>query len=154
MARLLQASSRFNLPLHVSQKPYVHRMRLFSRQAVLHRHICAAGANTDEVVQAQCKLRLAPAWRSHELKLGMLQVEIKLRLPNKEAHDKVAEALKASYIETHDQENFFFEGSEKELNKAKVSLRTRFYGVDKKCQITMKVRTANTAEHLQRPSRL
>ncbi len=68
-----------------------------------------------------------------------MQVEIKLRLPNKEAHDKVAEALKDSYIETHDQENFFYEGSEKELNKAKVSLRTRFYGVDKKCVITMKV---------------
>jgi len=70
-----------------------------------------------------------------------LQVEIKLRLPNKEAHDKVAAALKDSYIETHDQENFFYEGSEKELNKAKVSLRTRFYGVDKKCVITMKVCT-------------
>ena len=68
-----------------------------------------------------------------------VQVEIKLRLPNKEAHDKVAEALKDSYIETHDQENFFFEGSGKELSKAKVSLRTRFYGVDKKAQITMKV---------------
>ncbi len=68
-----------------------------------------------------------------------LQVEIKLRLPNKEAHDKVAAALKDSYIEAHDQENFFYEGSEKELNKAKVSLRTRFYGVDKKCVIAMKV---------------
>lgn len=66
-------------------------------------------------------------------------MEIKLRLPNKEAHNKVAEALKDAYIETHDQENFFYEGSEKELNKAKVSLRTRFYGGDKKCVITMKV---------------
>lgn len=69
----------------------------------------------------------------------LMQVEIKLRLPNKEAHDKVAEALKDAYIETHDQENFFYEGSEKELNKARVSLRTRFYGGDKKCVITMKV---------------
>ena len=68
-----------------------------------------------------------------------MQVEIKLRLPNKEAHDKVAEALKDAYIETHDQENFFYEGSEKELNKARVSLRTRFYGGDKKCVLTMKV---------------
>ena len=51
----------------------------------------------------------------------------------------MAEALKDSYIETHDQENFFYEGSEKELNKARVSLRTRFYGGDKKCVITMKV---------------
>lgn len=73
-------------------------------------------------------------------------MEIKLRLPNKEAHDTVADALKDSYIETHDQENFFFEGSEKELNKAKVSLRTRFYGVDKKCQITMKVHTSHLQE--------
>ncbi|KAL3146052.1 hypothetical protein ABBQ38_015404 [Trebouxia sp. C0009 RCD-2024] len=69
-----------------------------------------------------------------------MEVEIKLRLPNKEAHDKVAEALKDAYIETHDQENFFYEGSEKELNKARVSLRTRFYGGDKKCVITMKGR--------------
>ena len=51
----------------------------------------------------------------------------------------MAEALKDSYIETHDQENFFYEGSEKELNKARVSLRTRFYGGNKKCVITMKV---------------
>lgn len=51
----------------------------------------------------------------------------------------MAEALKDFYIETHDQENFFYEGSEKELNKARVSLRTRFYGGDKKCVITMKV---------------
>jgi len=69
-----------------------------------------------------------------------MEVEIKLRLPNKEAHDKVAEALKDAYIETHDQENFFYEGLEKELNKARVSLRTRFYGGDKKCVITMKGR--------------
>ena len=60
-------------------------------------------------------------------------------MPDKAAHDKVAAALKDSYIETHDQENFFYEGSEKELDKAKVSLRTRFYGGNKKCVITMKV---------------
>ena len=68
-----------------------------------------------------------------------MQVEIKLRLPDKAAHDKVADALKDSYIETHDQETFFYEGSEKELDKAKVSLRTRFFGGNKKCVITMKV---------------
>lgn len=77
-----------------------------------------------------------------------MQVEIKLRLPNKEAHDKVAEALKDAYIETHDQENFFYEGSEKELNKARVSLRTRFYGGDKKCVITMKVTVHSSIQRM------
>lgn len=70
-----------------------------------------------------------------------LQVEIKLRLPNKEAHAQVAEVLKGAYRETHEQENFFFDGSNNELTEAKLALRVRFYGVDKKAVVSLKVST-------------
>ena len=56
-----------------------------------------------------------------------LQVEIKLRLPNKEAHAQVAELLKPSYKETHEQENFFFDGTNKEMTGAKLALRVRHH---------------------------
>jgi uncharacterized protein YjbK len=69
-----------------------------------------------------------------------MEVEIKLRLPNKEAHAQVAELLKPSYKETHEQENFFFDGTNKEMTGAKLALRVRFYGVDKKAVITLKGR--------------
>lgn len=68
-----------------------------------------------------------------------LQVEIKLRLPDKAAHDRVADLLKTSHRETHLQENFFFDGTNKELSSQRVVLRCRFYNTDKKAEITCKV---------------
>jgi len=48
--------------------------------------------------------------------------------------------VQASYRTTHEQENFFFDGSKQELSSQRVVLRVRFYGVDKKAVITLKVR--------------
>ena len=67
------------------------------------------------------------------------QVEIKLRLPNKEAHDAVARQLKDSFRETHQQENFFFDGVREELSSQRMVLRCRFYNKDKRAIVTLKV---------------
>ena len=66
------------------------------------------------------------------------QVEIKLRLPSKEAHDRVAHELRESYRETHKQENYFFDGPGKELSAQRSVLRCRFYNHDKRALVTLK----------------
>lgn len=68
-----------------------------------------------------------------------LQVEIKLRLRDQAAHDKVADALKSQLTATHKQENIFFDGSEKELSNQRIIVRTRFYNTDQQCLLTIKV---------------
>ena len=66
-------------------------------------------------------------------------MEIKLRLPNKEAHDVVATQLQDSFREMHQQENFFFDGIKGELSSQRVVLRCRFYNKDKRAIVTLKV---------------
>lgn len=77
--------------------------------------------------------------------LSCLQVEIKLRLPSKEAHDAVAMQLKDSFRETHQQENFFFDGVNGELSSQRVVLRCRFYNHDKRAIVTLKACQARPA---------
>lgn len=70
-----------------------------------------------------------------------MEVEVKLRLPNKAAHDAVAAALVASgnkQIATHEQENFFLDGPSKELSSRMAVLRIRFYDVDRRALVTLK----------------
>lgn len=67
------------------------------------------------------------------------QVEVKLRLPGQEAHGSIASLLAASRQATHAQENYFFDGSNKELNAQKTVLRVRFYNGDEKAVLTVKV---------------
>lgn len=70
----------------------------------------------------------------------MTEVEIKLRLPSKAAHARVAELMgpsKAFYA----QENYFFDGVRVELKKAQ-TLRIRFYNTDEKAVVTIKGRQA------------
>lgn len=82
----------------------------------------------------------APAAAQCDQRLSILmQVEIKLRLKDEEAHARLAAALKASYRTTHEQENYFFDGSSAELSSARVILRLRFYNFDKKALLTVKV---------------
>ena len=66
-------------------------------------------------------------------------MEIKLRLPSKEAHDQVAHELRELFREEHAQENFFFDGSERELSSQRSVLRCRFYNHDKRAIVTLKV---------------
>lgn len=69
-----------------------------------------------------------------------MEVEVKLRLPDKEAHDRVASLLQSSRQAVHHQENYFFDGKEKELSRERAVLRLRFYDQDKKATLTLKVR--------------
>ncbi len=64
---------------------------------------------------------------------------MKLRLPDAAAHATLSSALGPHYKQTHQQENYFFDGTGGELSKARVALRVRFYDVDKKAVITVKV---------------
>lgn len=68
-----------------------------------------------------------------------MQIEIKLRLKDATAHERVAEALKPHLITTHKQENIFFDGSENELSNTRTIVRTRFYNRDQRCLLTIKV---------------
>jgi len=67
-----------------------------------------------------------------------MEVEVKIRLPDRAAYDKVAAALGSSLQAVHEQENHFFDGSNQELSAQRCVLRLRFYNVDKKAVITIK----------------
>lgn len=69
-----------------------------------------------------------------------MEVEVKLRLKDAHAHTILAEALKDYYKATHDQENFFFDGCNGELNQRRIALRIRFYNGDQRCRLTSKGR--------------
>jgi inorganic triphosphatase YgiF len=68
----------------------------------------------------------------------LLQVEVKIRLPDKAAHDRVAELLSASQQHHYKQENYFFDGTMGELEAQRIVLRVRLYNVDEKATITIK----------------
>lgn len=68
-----------------------------------------------------------------------LQVEVKLRLEGPGAHAKLAAVLAPGRVATHQQENYFFDGPNRELNSRFVVLRVRFYDTDKKAVLTLKV---------------
>lgn len=71
-----------------------------------------------------------------------MEVEVKLRLPDRAAYDKAA-ALWASGgqqppVATYEQENYFFDGSGQELSSRRVVLRLRFYNGNAKAVVTIK----------------
>ncbi|GAB4823572.1 hypothetical protein N2152v2_010618 [Parachlorella kessleri] len=90
--------------------------------------------------QQQAALQAAAQRQDKQPLSPLFTVEVKLRLAGAEAHAKLAKALQASYRITHEQENFFFDGSKQELSSQRVVLRVRFYGIDKKAVITLKGR--------------
>ncbi|MCO5595413.1 hypothetical protein L7F22_049455 [Adiantum nelumboides] len=68
-----------------------------------------------------------------------MEVEVKLRLPSAEAHQRVADLLAAYHQVTHLQQNFFFDGENGELSSKKAVMRLRFYGADShKCVVSLK----------------
>ena len=68
-----------------------------------------------------------------------MQVEIKLRLGDEKAHDKLAAVLQPRLQATHQQENIFFDGAEQELSQQRTVVRCRFYNIDQRCLLTIKV---------------
>ncbi|KAK9838485.1 hypothetical protein WJX81_002529 [Elliptochloris bilobata] len=67
-----------------------------------------------------------------------MEVEIKLRLADRAAHARVAEALRRAFRETHRQENFFFDGARRELSLRRCVMRCRFYNTNKRALLTVK----------------
>eukprot|EP01025_Chloroclados_australasicus_P034522 TRINITY_DN3526_c0_g1_i2.p1 TRINITY_DN3526_c0_g1~~TRINITY_DN3526_c0_g1_i2.p1 ORF type:complete len:214 (+),score=36.38 TRINITY_DN3526_c0_g1_i2:333-974(+) len=69
-----------------------------------------------------------------------MEVEVKLRLGSQEAHDKVLSCLKDSQRALHQQENFFFDGANRELSSQRMVLRVRFYNESEKALLTLKAK--------------
>lgn len=67
-----------------------------------------------------------------------MEVEVKIRLPNRDAYDKLTEILGTGIKATHEQENYFFDGPNRELGSTRTVLRLRFYNGSKKAVITVK----------------
>ena len=56
-----------------------------------------------------------------------MEVEVKLRLPNKSAHQKLLASLSPFHAATHYQHNTFYDGSAAELSSWRAILRLRFH---------------------------
>lgn len=69
-----------------------------------------------------------------------MEVEIKLRLPDSTAHQKVSDALSPFHVKTLAQENIFFDGEGSELVKNLAALRLRFYDLDCRCVLSLKAK--------------
>lgn len=67
------------------------------------------------------------------------QVEVKLNLISSESHSRVAQLLSEHHLAKYEQENFFFDGHNKEVSSQMAVLRVRIYNVDEKAELTLKV---------------
>ncbi|ONH98505.1 hypothetical protein PRUPE_7G252100 [Prunus persica] len=76
---------------------------------------------------------------SHILK-PIMEVEVKLRLPDVAAHCKVTTLLAPFHVSTHRQENLFFDGPKAELSARRAALRLRFSDRAPLCAVTLKAR--------------
>jgi hypothetical protein len=76
----------------------------------------------------------------HRSLLPIMEVEVKLRLPNAIAHRHVTTILTPFYVTTHRQENNFFNGSSNELSSRRAILRLLFVDTDPRCVVTLKAK--------------
>lgn len=67
-----------------------------------------------------------------------MEVEVKIRLDDASAHQKVVALLTAHYQVTHLQQNVFFDGAQQELSSKNMVLRLRFYNGDERCVVSLK----------------
>ncbi|KAK8492898.1 hypothetical protein V6N13_093958 [Hibiscus sabdariffa] len=67
-----------------------------------------------------------------------MEVEVKLRLPNPESHQKLSDLLSPFLAETLVQENVFFDTPTTALAAAKSALRLRFYNLDSHSVLSLK----------------
>ncbi|KAJ8498089.1 hypothetical protein OPV22_008641 [Ensete ventricosum] len=69
-----------------------------------------------------------------------MEVEVKLRLPDAGAHQRLSDALAPHHLRTHLQENLFFDGAAGDLSSRFAVLRIRFYDADSRCVISLKAK--------------
>ncbi|KAG6491123.1 triphosphate tunnel metalloenzyme 3-like [Zingiber officinale] len=71
-----------------------------------------------------------------------MEVEVKLRLPDADGHQRLSDALAPYHLRTHLQENLFFDGAAGELSSRFAVLRIRFYDADARCVISLKAKAS------------
>ncbi|XP_052200591.1 triphosphate tunnel metalloenzyme 3 isoform X2 [Diospyros lotus] len=69
-----------------------------------------------------------------------MEVEVKLRLPDNAAHQKLLSVLAPFHRLTHRQHNTFFDGAAAELSSRRAVLRLRFYDDDARCVVSLKAK--------------
>ncbi|MQM03880.1 hypothetical protein Taro_036665 [Colocasia esculenta] len=69
-----------------------------------------------------------------------MEVEVKLRLPDGAAHQRLSDVLAPWHLRTHLQENLFFDGAAGELSAQRAVLRLRFYDGDARCVLSLKAK--------------
>ncbi|WVZ04198.1 hypothetical protein V8G54_025004 [Vigna mungo] len=69
-----------------------------------------------------------------------MEVEVKLRLADANAHRRVTSLLSPFHVVTHRQKNLFFNGVASELSERRTVLRLRFYGDNEWCVVSLKTR--------------
>ncbi|KAG9141708.1 hypothetical protein Leryth_022036 [Lithospermum erythrorhizon] len=69
-----------------------------------------------------------------------MEVEVKLRLPNSNAHQRLSTLLSPHHLKTHFQENIFFDTTNSLLSTNLAALRLRFYDLDTRCIISLKAK--------------
>ncbi|XP_061350819.1 triphosphate tunnel metalloenzyme 3 isoform X3 [Gastrolobium bilobum] len=69
-----------------------------------------------------------------------MEIEVKLRLANDEAHRHVTTLLAPFHVITHRQHNIFFDGAASELSARRAVLRLRFYNDDERCVVSLKAK--------------
>ncbi|PWA71125.1 CYTH-like domain-containing protein [Artemisia annua] len=86
-----------------------------------------------------------------------MEVEVKLRLPDSTAHQKLTTLLSPYRTKTHFQQNLFFDTNPKNtLSKHSSTLRLRFYNMDTHATLTLKSKPKITngisqAQELEEP---
>ncbi|KAL0904777.1 hypothetical protein M5K25_026927 [Dendrobium thyrsiflorum] len=71
-----------------------------------------------------------------------MEVEVKFRLPDAAAHQRLSDALSPFHLRTHLQENLFFDGADSELSTHFAVSRIRFYDGDSRCVLSLKARAS------------
>ncbi|KAK7273109.1 hypothetical protein RIF29_14155 [Crotalaria pallida] len=77
--------------------------------------------------------------RHQTLKSLLMEVEIKLHLPDSASHQKLSNLLSPFHTKTLFQENIFFDGTNSELTSNHAVLRIRFYNVEN-CVLSLKAK--------------
>ncbi|XP_002517691.2 triphosphate tunnel metalloenzyme 3 [Ricinus communis] len=67
-----------------------------------------------------------------------MEVEVKLRLPNSQAHENLSKILSPFHTKTLIQENVFFDTTKSQLTSSLAILRLRFYNQDSQCILSLK----------------
>ncbi|GFR45936.1 hypothetical protein Agub_g7398 [Astrephomene gubernaculifera] len=155
-------------PFHAAAQAYAHRIEA-SRQGRVREPESAFGGAQSSQPSGRSLIRSFAGGQAvnggthrPEPQVAPMEVEVKIRLPDRAAYDKVAAALSAASsssdispaapgadissssaggrIASHAQANYFFDGPARELNSRKVVLRLRTYNGDEKATVTLKGR--------------